>query len=274
MSTKSDSDDHSSQEDAHPGRITLSRKLAAMMGRKEVMLKQSTPRVLSRAMWVLALTFGLLILSGQAAQAQGTVVGSKHDLRAVGGGTPTGTNLNEVCVVCHTPHQAAAANSQDPLWNHTATATAAFGVYASVTLNASPITDIGGAAIGSQSLSMLCMSCHDGTVSVLSMYNPPNTGFSIAAVPGRISATGNIISNANMGTSLTDDHPVNFTYNTALATADGGLRDPATTPAVAALIPGGTVQCSSCHTTHDPTNIPFLRLNNTGSALCLTCHIK
>ena len=81
------------------------------------------------------------------------------------------------------------------------------------------------------------MSCHDGTVSVLSMYNPPNTGFSIAAVPGRIYATGSIISNAHMGTCLTDDHPVNFTYDTALATADGGLVDPATTPAVAAPDP-------------------------------------
>jgi predicted CXXCH cytochrome family protein len=221
-----------------------------------------------------ALSLCGLILLTPPAEAAGTVVGSRHDLRATGGGTPTGTGLAEVCVVCHTPHQAATANSQDPLWNHTATATAAFGVYTSVTTNATPITDIGGAPIGSQSLSMLCMSCHDGTVSVLSMYNPPNTGFATTAVPGRISATGQIISNANMGTSLTNDHPVNFTYNTALATADGGLRDPATTPAVAALIPGGTVQCSSCHTTHDPTNVPFLRVSNAASALCLTCHIK
>jgi predicted CXXCH cytochrome family protein len=221
-----------------------------------------------------ALSLCGLILLTPPAEAAGTVVGSRHDLRATGGGTPTGTGLAEVCVVCHTPHQSATANSQDPLWNHTATATAAFGVYASVTMNAAPITDIGGAPIGSQSLSMLCMSCHDGTVSVLSMYNPPNTGFATTGVPGRISATGQIISNANMGTSLTNDHPVNFAYNTALATADGGLRDPATTPAVAALIPGGTVQCSSCHTTHDPTNVPFLRVSNAASALCLTCHIK
>jgi len=222
-----------------------------------------------------ALALGVLVLGIQPAEAAGTVVGSRHDLRATGGGTPTGTGLTEVCVVCHTPHQAATANSQDPLWNHTATATTAFGVYGSVTMNAAPITDIGGAPIGGQSLSMLCMSCHDGTVSVLSMYNPPNVpSLTVTALAGRISANGLVISNANMGSSLTNDHPVNFTYNSALATADGGLRDPATTPAVAALIPGGTVQCSSCHTTHDPTNTPFLRTSNVGSALCLTCHIK
>jgi len=220
------------------------------------------------------LAFGVFILGSQPAEAAGTVVGSRHDLRATGGGTPTGNGLTEVCVVCHTPHQAIAANAQDPLWNHTGTATAAFGVYASATLNATP-AEIGGAAMGAQSVSMLCMSCHDGTVSVLSMYNPPNSGTpTVTAIATRINAAGQIISNANMGTSMRDDHPVNFTYNTALATTDGGLRDPASTPAVNALLIGGTVQCSSCHSTHDPTNTPFLRVTNAASALCLTCHIK
>jgi len=220
------------------------------------------------------LAFGVFVLGSRSVEAAGTVVGSRHDLRASGGGTATGNGLTEVCVVCHTPHQATAANAQDPLWNHTGTATAAFGVYASATLNATP-AEIGGAAMGAQSVSMLCMSCHDGTVSVLSMYNPPNSGTpTVTAVATRINAAGQIISNANMGISMRDDHPVNFTYNTALATTDGGLRDPAASTAVTALLIGGTVQCSSCHSTHDPTNTPFLRVTNAGSALCLTCHIK
>ena len=212
-------------------------------------------------------------LTATSAFAAGTVVGSKHDLRATGGGTPTGNGFVEVCAACHTPHQATAANAQDPLWNHTGTATTAFGVYSSSTLNATP-TNIGGAAMGSQSASMLCMSCHDGTVSVLSMYNPPNSGAgTVTALALRIDATGHIISNANIGTNLTDDHPVNFTYDTALASADGGLKDPATTPAVAALLNGGMVQCSSCHDVHDPTNVPFLVTSNAASALCLTCQV-
>lgn len=208
-------------------------------------------------------------------QAAGTVVASKHDLRAVGGGTPTGTGLTEVCVVCHTPHQATAANGQDPLWNHTGTATGSFGVYASATLNATP-TAIAGGAMGTQSVSLLCMSCHDGTVSVLSMYNPPNSGTpTVAALAGRINAAGLIVntSGAYVGTSLADDHPVNFTYDAALVTADGGLHDPTIAP-VLPLLNGGTVQCSSCHSVHDPTFVPFLRMDNTGSALCITCHIK
>lgn len=220
----------------------------------------------------LALVAGLCLTS--TAYAAGTVVASRHDLRATGGGTPTGNGLQEVCVTCHTPHQATGAADQDPLWNHTATATAAFGVYGSATMNATP-TDIGGAAIGSQSVSMLCMSCHDGTISVLSMYNPPNSGTpTVTAVAGRINATGQIISNSNMGTSLTNDHPVNFTYNTALATADGGLVDPAGSPTIQGWLVGGMVQCSSCHDVHDPTFVPFMRASNAASAVCLTCHTK
>lgn len=203
-----------------------------------------------------------------------TVVGSRHDLRLVGGGTQTGNGLNEVCVSCHTPHQATAANAQDPLWNHTGTSTAAFGLYASATLNATP-TDIGSATMGGQSVSMLCMSCHDGTVSVISMYNPPNTGTpTVTAIASRINATGQIISNANVGTSLVDDHPVNFVYNTALATADGGLVDPASSPTITGWLSAGSLQCSSCHDVHDPTFTPFLRATNSASALCLTCHVK
>jgi len=222
-----------------------------------------------KALLVFAAVVGVAALA-----TAGTIVGSKHDLRASGGGTPTGGGLVEVCVVCHTPHQTPAANKQDPLWNHTGTATASFGVYGSPTMNATP-TDIGGAPMGSQSVSLLCMSCHDGTVSVLSMYNNPPAGApTVIPLAGRIDATGKIISTANLGTDLTDDHPVNFTYNTALATADGGLADPATNPTVAGMLFGGTVQCASCHDVHDPQYAPFLRMDNTGSALCLTCHIK
>jgi predicted CXXCH cytochrome family protein len=223
---------------------------------------------------VAALAFAAVAFDGQPAVAQGTVVGSKHDLRAVGGGTATGTGLTEVCVVCHTPHQAVGATKQYPLWNHTGTATTNFGVYTSPTLNSVP-ANIGGATMGSQSASMLCMSCHDGTVSVLSMYNPPNAATpTVTSIAERISATGQSISNARVGTDMSDDHPVNFTYDTALATADGDLRDPATNPTVANMLIGGRMQCSSCHSTHDPTNSPFLRTSNVGSALCLACHIK
>ncbi len=223
-------------------------------------------------------TISLAVLAVAGLAGAQTVVGTDHDLSSTGPGATT--NVTRVCVFCHTPHQAAAANGQDPLWNHTLSTTASYGVYASSTLNATP-SDIGGAAVGSASVSNLCMSCHDGTVAVTSLYNAPNeapindnaANITITA-GGNVSAAGLITGNPNLGTDLTNDHPVNFTYDHALATADGGLRDPATTPAVAALLFGGTVQCASCHDPHDNTNPPFLVMSNTGSALCTTCHIK
>jgi len=219
-----------------------------------------------------ALLISLAVLTFAALASAQSVVGSKHDLSSTGPGATT--NSVEVCVFCHTPHQAAAANAQDPLWNHTLSSTASYGVYASATLNAVP-TDVGGATIGTAPVTNLCLSCHDGTVSVASLYNPPNaTGPPTVTAGGNVTAAGLITGNPNIGTNLTDDHPVNFTYDTALATADGGLNDPATTPAVAALLFTGTVQCASCHDPHASTNTPFLVMPNTQSALCTTCHIK
>ena len=214
----------------------------------------------------------LAVLVGAVMANAQTVVGTPHDLSATGPGATT--NVQRVCVFCHTPHQATAAGGQDPLWNHTLSSTASYGVYASATLNATP-TDIGGATPGSAAVSNLCMSCHDGTVSVASMYNPPNEVSSVTLTAGgNVNSAGMITGTPDLGTDLSDDHPINFTYDTALATADGGLNDPATTPAVAALLIGGEVQCSSCHDPHDNTNEPFLVMSNTGSALCTTCHIK
>lgn len=236
----------------------------------------------TRWMSVLAAVALVVFVGATSAQAAApTVVGSKHDLRTIA--TVATANLTEVCVACHTPHQAtgappAGAGAQPPLWNHEYTTTASFGVYTSPTLNAVP-GEIGNVAAPGKSVSQLCMSCHDGTVSVLSMYNPPNSAagaITTAGFAGRILANGRLdpVNPANLGASLVDDHPVNFTYNTLLATNDGGLVDPAASPTITSWLVGGTLQCSSCHNPHDNSNGSFLQISNTGSALCITCHTK
>jgi predicted CXXCH cytochrome family protein len=214
----------------------------------------------------------LIALIAVAATGQ-TIVGSKHDLRLIGGGTPTGSGLDEVCVVCHTPHQALSANAQLPLWNRALSLQASYGVYDSRRLDSSP-EEVGLATLGTASATSLCLSCHDGTVSVLNMLNPPAGGTTVVPLSGRIDAAGHIISRSNLGLSLADDHPVNFVYDTALAEADGHIKDPSADPAVAELLSDGRVQCSSCHDVHDPTNAPFLVMSNHASALCKTCHHK
>jgi len=225
---------------------------------------------------LLILGAAILLVTSSLSAAVG-VSGTKHDLSSSGPGAKT--NVARTCVFCHTPHQASTASKQDPLWNHTMSTTATYGVYASDTLDAT-VSEIGGFTAGAAPVSALCLSCHDGTVSVASMYNTPNEVTSVTLTAGgNVDASGFITGNANLGTDLTNDHPVNFTYDSALVTLDGsGLKTPSSTSWVdaAKTVPlfGGKVQCASCHNPHDSTNTPFLVKANTASALCTTCHNK
>lgn len=223
-----------------------------------------------------SLRLGVFLLAMLVAVAMGysAVSGTRHDLSSGGGITDKSTNEDEKCVFCHTPHQ---ANPSAPLWNHTLATTATYGTYSSSTLDATP-TDIGGGT----AVSNLCMSCHDGSVAVNSLVNPPND---IGANPTmgsgtELNASFQIDPNraTNLGTVLSNDHPINFTYDAALATADGELNTPFSTSWVDAAntVPlfAGSVQCASCHDPHDATNSPFLVKSNANSDLCTTCHVK
>lgn len=202
-----------------------------------------------------------------------TVVGSKHDLSL------DVTNTDQVCVFCHTPHQSSAPNIQYPLWNHNLSSTTPYTVYTSNTFQGGPAGDFSGAAWGAAVTSNLCMSCHDGTVSVASLYNDPNeigADPTIAAAPAHSinPATGRITGMALIGTNLADDHPVNFSYAASDA-ADPDIVPAASVPA-GYLDGTGRVQCASCHEPHksqDPV-LPFMRATVAGSALCLDCHLK
>jgi predicted CXXCH cytochrome family protein len=218
------------------------------------------------------------LLMAVPAMAQSNVADTMHNLSATAGAdqiTDRSTDEDQICVFCHTPHQATPAA---PLWNHTQTGVASYGVYVSPTLDAADIADIGGGV----DVSNLCMSCHDGTLGVNDLGNPANdTGGNPAMGSGtELDASGRILAArpTNMGTSLSDDHPVNFTYDSALASADGGLVTPFSSAYVDAAqeIPlfNGKVQCASCHDPHDNTNEPFLTKTNSGSQLCSTCHQK
>jgi predicted CXXCH cytochrome family protein len=189
--------------------------------------------------------FMISLDSGNKAQAA-SIAGSDHDLSGRGWGS------NQICVFCHTPHNAKTPQIA-PLWNHNSTA-ATFTTYSSLTLNAVPGQPLG--------VSKACLSCHDGTIA-------------IDTYGSRIGA--NMMTGSSLlGTDLSNDHPVSFLYNAALATADGGLVTPVSASAVVANVPlfGGQLECSSCHNVHDNSQGAFLRMSNAGSALCLSCHTK
>ena len=222
---------------------------------------------------MLLLTIALVLVAAGVASAA-SIVGTAHDMRtyfSTGAGITT-----QVCVYCHTPHMPA-GRTQDPLWNHTLSTQGGYGVYGSSTMNAAPTAMTG----SDGSVGSLCMSCHDGTVAVNTLWKQPTDG----AVGSTRNALGNTVLNATLqvatsaggylGTDLSNDHPVNFVYDAALVGADKGIQPVATVVAAGLpLFTASTMQCATCHNVHDNTNVPFLRINNAASALCTTCHIK
>lgn len=195
----------------------------------------------------------------------GTIVGSAHDFA----GDAWNLGNNELCVVCHAPHNNAGGVIADaPLWNHDIDLTAVYTPYAGFDMQSNP-----GAPTGA---SLLCLSCHDGTVAL-------DAFGGAAPIPGTL--IGSINPNLDVGKDLSDDHPISINYaaagpelnpdTTGFTYADGTAGT-----IVDLLDAAGTVQCSSCHDVHNTkTNgvlgNKLLVIDNSAlSALCTTCHIK
>jgi predicted CXXCH cytochrome family protein len=127
-------------------------------------------------------------------------------------------------------------------------------------------------------ISLLCLSCHDGSIALDS--------FGVGTrSPGDAAVT--LTGSALFSTDLTNDHPVSFTYDTALSGSDVELEDPdvalsglGTTISADMLFGAGNdqLECASCHDVHNGPGVPagsaLLRMANTGSAMCTTCHKK
>jgi predicted CXXCH cytochrome family protein len=196
--------------------------------------------------------FGLLALAGATGARAQTIDNTPHDLPF----NLTVANTTEICVFCHTPHN---AGPTTPLWNRTAT-TAVYTPYSSPTLDAN-----GGTAPAPTGVSLLCLSCHDGTVAFDSLINNPDgitvTPANMTLIPG---------TTALLGTDMTNDHPISIEYG--LPAADFNIPPSNNLPL---FDPGAnTVECASCHNPHDNQFGRFLRVANTNSDLCLSCHIK
>ena len=238
----------------------------------------------------------------QTSKAQ-HIAGSKHDFSDatnaswnVGANLPTSSTTTQyyiggqICAPCHAPHTytytvtgsgasqitttvlggaPTGTPSDAPLWSHT-NSTATYQPYTGYQMNATVGQPNG--------TSKLCLSCHDGTVALSYYRTLPSKGFTSTTTMATINNGA-----SNVGTDLRNDHPLSFTYDPALATADGKLYDP--TQALTGTATNGTidaellenhqVQCTSCHDPHNNSGAPHMLVkSNTGSALCLTCHNK
>ncbi len=187
------------------------------------------------------------------------LAGSTHDIGAVG------------CKGCHAPHNGALANGGPQSsglilqWARSFPAAAnTFGVYDSATMKNKAV-ELGGSALTTSTdnrmYSLLCLSCHDGVTSTFSpaMQSKNMVGSRAAFGSGAYESLG-----------LTNDHPVNMSYNPTVNTA---LQPVAT---VAASLPlygtTNTVECATCHDPHNNVNTNYLRQPN-NTAHCTTCHI-
>jgi Doubled CXXCH motif (Paired_CXXCH_1) len=258
------------------------------------------------------------------------IANTKHNLSSTSdpANVRTTAGTDEICVFCHTPH--AADNSAPvPLWNKRLPVGTGYTSYS--TLNSSTI-DGTFAAVGSVSLA--CLSCHDGVQAMDNIINAPGSGgfdvtgggavglpftWNSGSIAGRVDVDGrmtNALTTLSMvGTDLSNDHPISIQYcgggpsatgaNAACRDVDFRAPQNATinsnlvwwvdtsvgTPGTRektdmilytrnfAGVSGPSVECASCHDPHvesgtGSSGATFLRIANTGSAVCLACHVK
>lgn len=198
---------------------------------------------------VILLCLTVMLTATPAAMAKKSTVLTIHNLSASGPGKVKATVGDDICMFCHTSHSAAPL---EPLWNKDQKGTV-YQPYTSSTAKASP-----GQPTGS---SLLCLSCHDGTIALGKIRNKPaiNMVGGVTTLPP---------GSTRLGTDLRDDHPISFIYPN-----EPELVPPASLSGMVKL-EKGQVQCRSCHDPHDNEFGKFLVMSNQGGALCTTCHIK
>lgn len=245
------------------------------------------------------LTVFLLALATPAfALGPSNVANTVHNLSA-SSTSQYATNESQICIFCHTPH---GGSLDGPLWNRGNPTPTGWTNYTSATasnyLQSLPTTRV------PDKESLLCLSCHDGSVSVnhvlvgdtsnptypnitTSMNGATDTTIQSLAFTGSPGARIGATSTNLTGTGdLSDDHPISFSYDNVLAEFSGGSRAgelktvaQAETAGVRFFGTNHRVECSSCHDPHvdyinNPQYTPFLVMSNSGSALCLACHTK
>ncbi len=247
------------------------------------MSRNPSGRALASA-WAIALAAMPLPVCAQ-------ISNSKHNLTISGVGVNPPGDIEEICVFCHTP-MGLDARAVVPRWNLALPSPATYKTYDMLG------TRLTGRVAPVGSVSLACLSCHDGAQAMSAIINAPRLlGVS-----------------SNLGTDLRNDHPVGVQYGGGGITASSPAASPRNpdfrAPQSAVLnevrvwwigtgaeatgtrrksdlalytrtrtdgYTGQTedepfVECASCHDPHTDKAL-FLRISNAYSALCLACHV-
>jgi predicted CXXCH cytochrome family protein len=195
----------------------------------------------------------VMVAMATAVQAASGIKNSPHDFSGDDWMTE-----GEMCLPCHIPHHAIVdIGGQESafLWNHQVTTQDFLTESTNIVLGAS---------------SLACLSCHDGVTAI----------DSYSGKTGTIKLFRN--SDANIGTDLRDDHPVGVKYGTSTRRAQSTLSGDTwvvKSGSTSLRLNGASKQdarleCTTCHTPHSNAIEGFLRMSNTGGALCTACHIN
>ena len=214
------------------------------------------------------------------------IKGTLHDLSVSGTGPIKATEETQICIFCHTPHNATPAY---PLWGHEVTNVEYYKHYTSDTL-VSYTSEADAPRI--DGISRLCLSCHDGTIALGAVSGDAGSIVSYCRmgycfVTNEIKMTTRYMRSSApgyLGTDLSGGHPISITYDESLkirrAELDPGLMQlkwPITDRDVK-LYPtqgGYGVQCSSCHDPHGGkggTGAPPFWRKPDYEDVCLVCH--
>jgi len=222
------------------------------------------------------------------------LLGSKHDLTALNeraGAKAMGgvafDDYESACVYCHIPPEVdenATKPQQIQGWNRIRSAMEGYTLYSSGTFQSQ-------ARIPNE-ISLLCLSCHDGTMAVDRVVNTPkdwksgnkmtlhmkiNTGNDLDHCGlCHDGSTAHHLGNRHIGTDLRSNHPVSIRFPGMDASYTGMLQSGFKTPRDkdgfdnGVRLFNGFVECASCHNVHDPSKVKFLRVQP--EFLCITCH--
>lgn len=243
--------------------------------------------------WKLVLgSLAALLLAMALPAGSGTLVGSKHDMTGLneraGVEAMTGlafNNYRDPCIYCHIPSSVqgrrnSPGSAQITDWNRYLP-TGEIQTYESETLQGK-IRDLGPE-------SLLCLSCHDGSMAVDMVINKPDGWGQKDESPLHMrldkgggldkctqchdGKTAHKMEAAIIGRSLMDDHPVGIDYPGLFDTSgefftpnsEGRFRN-------GVRLFRNRVECATCHDVHNPDIVPFLRVEQ--KDLCTTCHNK
>ena len=225
------------------------------------------------------------------------IIGSKHDLSALnhraGVQAMEGVsydNYGYACVYCHIPPDVSSEKGDAPQqisgWNRLRSNMQDYTLYSSQTFQSE-------ARIPNE-VTLLCLSCHDGTMAVDRVVNTPRAWKSGKKMTMHMKInsgtdldhcglchdgfTAHHLGNRHVGTDMRRNHPVSIRYPGVGAgytgMAQSGFKSPDNGLGFAngVRLYNGFVECASCHNVHEPSKIKFLRV--TTEFLCVTCHFN